>query len=345
MATLDSIISDIATLSEDDKLMIRDILIQLFSVNNSSLEKFVTENRFSRGLVCPICGGHHVMRNGHRKDGVQRYLCGDCGKSFVATTNTITAGTKLGLKTWEKYIDCMMNGFSVRKSALYCGISKNTAFTWRHKILGALQKMAGSVILNGIIEADETFFPVSYKGNHKNSQSFTMPRKAHKRGKSVHKRGLSQEQLCVPCAVNRNGLSIAKASNLGKISTKSLHKVYDGKIDKDSTMVTDLMNSYRRFTNKNGIQLIQLKGGKSKKGIYNIQHINSYHNELKRFLYGFRGVSSKHLDNYLIWHNFVNYAPESEIDKRSIFLRFVLTQDMTIHVNEISRKPVLPFVA
>lgn len=33
----------------------------------------------------------------------------------------------------------MMNGFSVRKSAAICGINKDTAFIWRHKILDALQ--------------------------------------------------------------------------------------------------------------------------------------------------------------------------------------------------------------
>ena len=47
------------------------------------------------------------------------------------------------------------------------------------------------------------------------------------------------------------------------------------------------MNSYVRFTNANGIDLVQLKTGKAKKGIYNIQHINSYHSQLKRFMRGF----------------------------------------------------------
>ena len=59
----------------------------------------------------------------------------------------------------------------------------------------------------------------------------------------------------------------------------------------------------------------------------------------------FKGVSTKHLNNYLIWHNFVNYAPESEVDKRSILLRFALTQNMVIHTEDISKKPALPFVA
>jgi hypothetical protein len=40
------------------------------------------------------------------------------------------------------------------------------------------------------------------------------------------------------------------------------------------------MNSYVRFANVNGIDLVQLKTGKTKKGIYNIQHINSYHSQL-----------------------------------------------------------------
>lgn len=52
------------------------------------------------------------------------------------------------------------------------------------------------------MEADETFFPLSYKGNHRKS-SFVMPRKAHKRGSSTHTRGLSKEQVCVPCAIDR----------------------------------------------------------------------------------------------------------------------------------------------
>ncbi len=172
-----------------------------------------------------------------------------------------------------------------------------------------------------------------------------MPRRPHKRGSSTHLRGLSHEKVCVPCAVNRNGLSIAKATNTGRVSTKNLHFIYDGRIGSGSIIVTDLMNSYRRFANKNGFNLVQLKGSKSKKGIYNIQHINNYHGKLKQFINKFNGVSTKYLNNYLIWHNFVNYAPESEIDKRTILLKFALTQNITIHLADISHRPALPFVA
>lgn len=135
-----------------------------------------------------------MVRNGHRKDGTQRYVCKDCGKSFVIATNSIVSGTRKDLSVWEQYIDCMMNGLSIRKTAVACGIHRNTAFLWRHKILDALQNMADDVTLDGIIEADETFFAISYKGNHSKSKTFAMPRKAHKRGHSTHIRGLSQER-------------------------------------------------------------------------------------------------------------------------------------------------------
>lgn len=306
---------------------------------------FVAKERFANGRVCPLCGCIHVVRNGHRKDGTQRYVCKDCGKSFVIATNSIVSGTRKDLSVWEQYIDCMMNGLSIRKTAVACGIHRNTAFLWRHKILDALQNMADDVTLDGIIEADETFFAISYKGNHSKSKTFAMPRKAHKRGHSTHIRGLSQEKVCVPCAVNRNGLSISKITNTGRVSTRDLHHIYDGRIKTNSTLVTDKMNSYVRFTNANSIDLVQLKTGKAKKGIYNIQHINSYHSQLKRFMRGFNGVSTKYLNNYLVWNNLVNYAKESDMEKRNIFLTFVLATLKTAKCRDLSNRPAVPLVA
>lgn len=189
--------------------------------------------------------------------------------------------------------------------------------------------MATNVNLDGIIEADETFFNLSFKANHRKSKSFTMPRIAHQRGNDIHIRGISREKVCVPCAVDSNGYSISKIANPGRVSSKELHAVYDGRFDAKSTLCTDKMNSYVRFANKNSIDLVQLKGGKTKRGIYSVQHINAYHGKLKRFMYGFKGVSTKYLNNYLIWHNFVNYAKETVNEKENIFIYFVLlTQSM-----------------
>ena len=345
MSAIKDILDKIDKLSPADQERLKTILLSKTFTKSISIEEFVTKERFANGRVCPVCGATHVVRNGKRKDGTQKYICKDCGKSFVITTNSIVSGTRKDLNVWIKYVDCLLNGFSVRKAAEECGIHRNTAFAWRHKILDALQNMANDVIFDGIVEADETFFTISYKGNHKKSKKFTMPREPHKRGNSTHVRGLSSEKVCVPCAVNRSGMSIAKVSNTGRVSTKDLHEIYDGRIDPSATLVTDKMNSYVRFSNANGIDLVQLKTGKAKKGIYNIQHINSYHSQLKRFMKSFNGVSTKYLNNYLIWHNFVNYAKESDVEKRAILLSYVLTTLKTDRNSSLSDRPALPLVA
>ena len=149
---------------------------------------------------CAHCKSVHVVKNGH-KGGAQRYMCKECKKTFAITNNTILFSTKKPISTWEKYLECMMNKFSLRKCAEVCEIDLSTAFVWRHKILDALQNMHNAVTINGVAQADETYFSVSYKGNHVKS-NFNMPRDAHKRGASDKKRGISKEKACVLCSVN-----------------------------------------------------------------------------------------------------------------------------------------------
>lgn len=345
MFSVNDILKAISQLSTADQGYLRAMLLSSTFIDSMGIEQFVSNERFANGRVCPLCGSVSVIRNGHRADGTQRFICRDCNKSFVATTNSIVAGTQKGISVWEQYVSCMMNGMSIRKTAEFCGIHRNTAFYWRHKILDALQNMADGVKLNGIIEADETFFAVSYKGNHKNSKTFVMPREAHKRGGETHTRGLSHEQVCVLCAVNRNGLSISKAANLGRITTDSLLKMFDGRIDENSTIVTDKASAYIRFADKTNLKLVQLKGGRSKNGIYHIQHINSYHGMLKKFMRGFNGVSTKYLNNYLTWHNFINYAKETITEKQRILLNYVLSVTMNETCRQMASRQIIPDVA
>lgn len=339
MPTVSSILSDFSTLSTTEQNEVKERLLHL-PVASGSLNEFVALNRFADGRECVHCHGRSVVRYGHDRKGRQRYLCRDCGKTFVATSNSIVASTKKDITVWEKFIDCMLNGFPLRKTASTCGIHRNTAFYWRHKVLDALQTMASKVELEGIIEADEAFFDVSYKGQK------VLPRPARHRGKSSKKRGLSSDKVCVPCAVNRTGLSIATVSNLAVVKIAGLRAVLGGRIKSGSTLVTDEAKAYRKIAKENSLSLKQLKAGTpSRKGIFHLQHINSYHSKLKGFIYKFNGVSSKYLNNYLIWHNFVNYSKEEYQEKRRILMSFALTTYRTECVRDLSKRPVLPLLA
>ena len=280
--------------SDEKKTLISDILTNNKSAND------IKEERFNYGLFCTKCGcTANIVKAGKGVNNKQRYLCKNCSKIFTSTTNTFISFTKKDLDVWKKYIQCMVRKYSLSKSAKECNISYRTSFMWRHKILDAL-RLANKVELSGIVEADETFFRVSYKGN-------AVDRASHRNNDEIRKPGLSKEQVCVVCGIEReHKYAISKIGGLGKASIKTISSVLDNKIKEKSIICTDKEKSYIKFAKSNNIELIRLEGYKSKKGIYHINHINSYHSRLKKFMKNFNGVSTKHLNNYLIWNNVIN---------------------------------------
>lgn len=319
-------------LSERDKQSFMDYLL-----NSKAVMKEVSKPKEVK--ACPHCGSVHFVKNGCG-DGKQRYLCRDCKKSFVQETGTIFKSTKKDLSVWKKYIHCMIEKYPLRKCAKECGITLYTAFTWRHKILDALQNMMNDVTLDGVVEADETFTNVSYKGNHKN---FKLPRKSFKRGGKASKRGLSKEKVCIPCGINLDGLSIARVSNLGKPKWTDIEKILGGRIERDSVFVTDSFRGYQRLSYKMNLNHIRIPRNKHKNGVFNIQLLNNYHARLKGMInIRFKGVATKYLNNYLVYHNFVNFAKESEIEKESILFCFVRETLCESKTFDIAKRRAIP---
>ena len=103
------------------------------------------------------------------------------------------------------------------------------------------------------------------------------------------------------------------------------------------------MNAYIKFALNRGINLVQVKGGKSKKGIYNVQRVNSYHSSLSKFMRGFNGVATKYLNGYLAWHNFMKYSKHTDAERKQLLLRRVLTLPKKVVCKEISNRDALAF--
>ena len=208
-------------LSSEERARLCAMLVEAEG-GTEDMETFLTERRFSGGRVCPICGGVHVQRNGRRKNGTQKFICKDCGKTFSITKNTIFEGTRKGLPVWKEFMACMSEGLSLDKTAERCGITHATAFVWRHKVLDAIGEAQKGTELTGIAEADEAFLAVSYKGDKKAFEGDGCGRKPRKRGGGNHRRGLSDELVCLPCAVDRKGKAVSKVAKLGKCSAAAV---------------------------------------------------------------------------------------------------------------------------
>ena len=106
---------------------------------------------------CPVCQADRPHRWGHQA-GLQRFRCCLCKHTFTAISGTPL--TRLRHKEqWLNYSAALIEGLTVRASGRQCGIDKNTSFRWRHRFL-TLPAATKANHLQGIIEADETFFPL-----------------------------------------------------------------------------------------------------------------------------------------------------------------------------------------
>ncbi|MCF6200308.1 MAG: hypothetical protein L3J67_13140 [Hyphomicrobiaceae bacterium] len=119
------------------------------------------DGHFEKHKKCPHCFEVDLQSCG-QKNGLHRWLCMGCGKSFNALTGTPLAGLRKKEK-WLGYMRALIEGVSVRKAADKADISTNTSFRWRHRMLEAQKNMKGQD-LNGVGEVDETFFEKASRG-------------------------------------------------------------------------------------------------------------------------------------------------------------------------------------
>ena len=75
-------------------------------------------------VSCRHCGQtQHVKRYGITRAGVQRYLCYDCGRTFVQTC-TYKAHDPL---VKEQINQIVLNGAGIRDAARVLGVNRNTS--------------------------------------------------------------------------------------------------------------------------------------------------------------------------------------------------------------------------
>lgn len=114
---------------------------------------------------CPYCGSEIVVKNGH-KCHKQEFLCKNCRKTFVSTTNTLMANSHKPREVWEELIEDTLSGHSLDFTAQRLGLYHDCTFRMRHKFLTALDRLQNEqdVHLGEVSELDETFVLDSYKG-------------------------------------------------------------------------------------------------------------------------------------------------------------------------------------
>jgi transposase-like protein len=243
---------------------------------------------------CPHCASRAIIGWG-RSDGLPRYRCKDCRKTFNALTKTPMAGLHKK-EQWLEHAEAMIQGTSVAKAAERCNVNYTTAFRWRHRFLtsASLDKPKS---MTGIVEGDEMFILESFKGKRSD-----MPRSPRQRGGKAVKRGLSSEQIPVVVLRDRKGATFDAV--LPRLSKAAIAAALRRVLTPANTFCCDGGKSIVAFARAEGlpVHVLPAPGNpRPEAPQFHINNVNGYHGRFKEWARRFHGVATKNLPNYLGW--------------------------------------------
>ena len=317
--------------------------------------------------ACPHCGSIAIKKHGTTSKGSIRMICKDCGKTFTLSEHPNTRLTKSQLTA---LFTGVIENLPIGKLAERMGVSRSTAH--RHKIqigdilfqklakdLGAVNEEGKpTLVVEGIIQCDEWYCPVSFKGK-RNPEFFIwklrrFPRhnmtmteqdeylKKHGLWEQVtaipgylqelrdntktYKRGISNEQVCIIVAVDDEQRIIAKPVSVGRLETTDAQKLLSGRFGRNTTFVTDSHGAYPTLAKQEKVRHVQIPSGEHSNGPFNLGAVNGIHSQIEKMLpeSAERLPATKYLNQYMalfIWlwqHKGLPLADKELLLKRTI---------------------------
>lgn len=306
-------LKEMAHLSRGQRTLLRGELERKWRVDETIglLERHAQEE-----AGCPYCGNQRVNRWG-ASGGLQRYRCCSCRRTYNALTGTPLARLRHKEK-WLQYEQALMDGLTIRQAAAGCGIAKNTSFKWRHRFLQRPAQQKAKQ-MQGVAEADETYFMESFKGKRH------LSRKPRRRGGTGARRSLEVKRIAVLVVRDRHGATAD--FRLPGVGAEQIERVLKPLLAPDVILCTDGASAYTLVAQHLGLThyAVNLVRGIRLRGAYHIQNVNAYDSRLKGWMKRFHGVATRYLENYLGWRRMLEYFGQSILPDTC--LRAALSQE------------------
>jgi len=113
--------------------------------------------RWPQGFVCPSCGHTKACALKARR----LLQCAACRHQCSLISDTIFAGTKLPLQTWFLAMFLLTqakNGLSALELSRQLGISYNSTWLMKHKLMQVMKERESTKPLTGLIQLDDAFW-------------------------------------------------------------------------------------------------------------------------------------------------------------------------------------------
>lgn len=240
--------------------------------------------------ICPNCGSERRWRHG-TASGLQRYRCQGCGRTYNALTGSPLARLKRrGL--WLKFAFTLIAQMTVREAARYCGVAKDTALHWRHRMTAALAP-AQAETLAGIIEVEAIYFRHNQKGVRRSDRLSREPTRPRRR---------------TPVLIVRDRSQATLAQRLPAATAHEIDGVMSPRVDADSVICIGKSHALRVFAAVNGLTVKTIEKSAqngSSEPAFHRTNAAAFSSELRLWMRKFRGVATHHLQKYLNWRVFV----------------------------------------
>lgn len=260
-------------------------LAKYFSDENAARE-LLEQWRWPNGAACPHCGGADPYKLVARKPGAKTrpglYKCRACRKQFTVTVKTVFEDSRIPLSKWLLALHLLASskkGMSAHQLHRMLNISYKAAWFMAHRLRYAMAEGPLGGVLQGVIEADETYVGAKRKRG-------TMRGRAN--AETSHK-------APVFALVERGGR--VRAFPMDRVTAKNVKAAIAANVKPDAHLMTDDFSAYWNMPMKH--ESVNHSAKEYVRGQVHTNTVEGFFSLLKRGITGsFHHVSKGHLFRY-----------------------------------------------
>jgi transposase-like protein len=239
--------------------------------------------KWPQGFQCPDCGSSKYCSLKSRK----LYQCNHCHHQTSLTSNTIFASTKLPLQTWFLAIHLITQsktGLSALALKRQIGVSYNTAWKVKQKVMQVMKERDDSKPLSGIVQLDDVYWGGEQRGGKRGRGSSN---------KTSFVAAISLDDDGHPLHMNMNVVDGFK--------TQEIKHWADTHLSDGCTVISDGLACFRAVAESHCDHVsIVTGGGPSCVELEAFRWVNTMIGNVKMSMHGaYHSISAKHLPRYL----------------------------------------------
>lgn len=248
--------------------------------------------------TCPKCKSTNIIGHGYDRNGTARFKCKTCNSTFNQAKNSLLFSSKINIKAWYAFLECVLSGTSIQSACRVAKISKVTGYNWMKKIFKSLEKYQENIRIYGNIFIDETYIHVD--------KSKTIYKKEIGKTKKVLKepRGISINKICILLATNKVE-SFAEIVNKGRPTRIRNYEICKKHIVPKSLLIGDEDYSLTYAAKELNLKRILYKSN-TELAYKKLKPVDQLCNRLKFFLNKHRGFKKDVLQDYINLFIFVD---------------------------------------